>query len=329
MKFKESMKVGFLILVASLTLVLTACKDKKAAEASRIVKTWIGKEIQFPEDIQCCILGKETDSDFCIDLLRRNYKILLYVDSLECSSCRLKLPEWKQLIEESDSIFQGDLGFVLFFQPKNRRDMVNVFKQANFTYPLFLDINNSINKLNHFPQQQPYQCFLLDKNNKVLMIGNPALNPKIWDLYKKHISGNNPSQRNFTSVEIDKTAYNFEAIKVGESNKVVFQLRNTGTYPLVINHVSTSCGCLTVKWEKQPVIPEKSIQIEVEIKAEEAYFSKTIEVHCNIKESPIKLSISGMAEKKEIVKNKILKPDTSDGFQLLEGYNILSKYFKN
>jgi hypothetical protein len=86
------MKVGFLILVASLTLVLTACKDKKTAEASHIIKTWLGKEIQFPENIQCSILGKETDSGFCIDLLRRNYKILLYVDSIECSSCRLKLP---------------------------------------------------------------------------------------------------------------------------------------------------------------------------------------------------------------------------------------------
>jgi hypothetical protein len=38
--------------------------------------------------------------------------------------------------------------------------MVSVFRQANFTYPLFLDMNNSINRLNHFPQQQSYQCFL-------------------------------------------------------------------------------------------------------------------------------------------------------------------------
>jgi hypothetical protein len=193
--------------------------------------------------------------------------------------------------------------------------MVSIFKQADFTYPLFLDMNNNIDKLNHFPQQQSYQCFLLDKNNKVLMIGNPALNPKIWDLYKEHISGNKLSQRNFTSVEIDKTTYDFKTVKVGESNKVVFQLKNTGAYPLVINHVSTSCGCLTVKWEKQPVIPEKSTQIEVEIKAEEEYFSKTIEVHCNIKESPIKLSVNGTA-KEEIVKNEI--PDMSDGSQSVE-----------
>jgi hypothetical protein len=204
--------------------------------------------------------------------------------------------------------------------------MVSVFKQANFTYPLFLDMNNSINRLNHFPQQQSYQCFLLDKDNKVLMIGNPVLNPKIWDLYKEQISGNKLSQQHFTSAEIDKTEHNFGNIKVTESSKAVFQLRNTGEYPLVINRVSTSCGCLSVEWGKQAIAPGKSTQIEVEIKAEEGHFNKTVDVHCNIKGSPIKLTISGTANR-EIVKNERLKPDLSDRFQLVEGYNNISNNF--
>ncbi|GHT07506.1 hypothetical protein FACS189426_01040 [Bacteroidia bacterium] len=67
---------------------------------------------------------------------------------------------------------------------------------------------------------------------------------------------------------------------------------------MIINHVSTSCGCTAVEWEKQPVEPGKTADIKVEIKPEEdGYFNKTIDVYCNVKESPVKLSISGTANK--------------------------------
>ncbi|GHT13600.1 hypothetical protein FACS189426_18720 [Bacteroidia bacterium] len=54
---------------------------------------------------------------------------------------------------------------------------------------------------------------------------------------------------------------------------------------MIINHVSTFCGCTAVEWEKQPVEPGKTADIKVEIKPEEdGYFNKTIDVYCNVKE---------------------------------------------
>jgi hypothetical protein len=119
----------------------------------------------------------------------------LYVDSTGCSSCRLKLFQWKQLIEESDSLFQDRLSFLFFFQPKNKKEIAYLFQRDNFNYPVFIDMNNTINRLNHFPEKMEYQCFLLDKDNKVLMMGNPTLNPKIWDLYKEVITGEVSTKR--------------------------------------------------------------------------------------------------------------------------------------
>jgi hypothetical protein len=43
-------------------------------------------------------------------------------------------------------------------------------------------------KLNNFPQEREYQCFLLDKQNRVVMVGNPVYNHAIWELYKKIIN---------------------------------------------------------------------------------------------------------------------------------------------
>jgi hypothetical protein len=133
----------------------------------------------------------------------------------------------------------------------------------------------------------------------VLIVGDPIINQKIRQLYKDHIlGGKSEQQQNFTKVEMDKTKHNFGNIKINESKEISFQLKNTGTCPLIINHVSTSCGCITVEWDKQPVSPEKSIDIKMKIKfEEEGYLNKMIYVYCNTREIPIKFTINGIVHK--------------------------------
>jgi hypothetical protein len=76
------MKIKFLLSVVFFTLFFTACKNKKIVEVENIVKEWKGREIQFPENLQCTILGKDTIPDICTASFQKNYKILLYVDSI-------------------------------------------------------------------------------------------------------------------------------------------------------------------------------------------------------------------------------------------------------
>jgi hypothetical protein len=52
---------------------------------------------------------------------------------------------------------------------------------------VFLDVDDQLNKRNQLPRNPVYQCFLLDKFDRVLLIGNPVLNPQIWLLFKKAI----------------------------------------------------------------------------------------------------------------------------------------------
>jgi hypothetical protein len=320
------MKVWFLTLIALFAFGLTACKDKKVVEAEKIVKEWIGKTIVFPENFQCNVLGHDTVQDIC-NSLHKEYNILLYVDSTGCSSCRLKLPEWKQLIAESDSLFQGQIGFLLFFQPKNKKEINFLLKGNNFRYPVFIDMSMNIDHLNHFPKQQLYQCFLLDKDNQVMMIGNPVFSPKIWELYKEMISKNKTSQQqNLTSVEVDKTEYDFGNITVGKSKEIIFRLKNTGTYPLIINNVSASCGCTIVEWDKQPTKQRETSQIKVKIKPdEEGYFNKTVNVFCNT-EKQVKLIVCGTANKQsissEISLNQVRGSTLLNIFLIINNINI-------
>ena len=136
------------------------------------------------------ILGKDTLPELCGDCFHKEYKILLYVDSAGCSDCRLQLSVWKQLIEETDSLFHGKVGFLFYFQPKSIRNTGYLFLQDRFDYPILIDTSGEINRLNKFPQTMEYQCFLLNSDNKTLAIGNPTINLQIWELYKSLMQGN-------------------------------------------------------------------------------------------------------------------------------------------
>ena len=288
----------YIFITILLLIVFYACKENKRREdVAKVVNEWIGKEILFPENIPCYVSGKETLPEFCSEHSRKEFKILLYVDSMGCSNCRLKLSEWKQLMEEADSLFQGKLGFLLFFQPKSVKEMTHLFLLNKFDYPVFMDTKGIINDLNNFPQAMQYQCFLLDKNNSVMMIGNPVLNQRIWELYKEHLGEKNDEQDIKTTVRIDKFIHDYGTVQKGTSNPAVFTITNTGDNSLLIYRVSASCGCTNVSWNKHPVEAGQNATIHVEMKPEETgYFNKTVDVYCNAKESPVRLSVTGTTE---------------------------------
>jgi hypothetical protein len=139
-------------------------------------------------------MGKDTT---CVDLYGDNYKIMLCVDSPGCTGCRLKLSEWKAIIREAGTVFTRKPEFVFFFQPKKKdeKELAFLSKQNGFHHPVFTDRENEIGKRNGFPSNPEHQCFLPDRNNKVIIVGNPTINPGIWILFKKIITEKHSSRK--------------------------------------------------------------------------------------------------------------------------------------
>lgn len=179
---------SFCIFLLMLSLLLLACNKKanKEAEAEKIVTEWTEKTIQFPYNIAFSIYGRDTSS---MSFLETPYKILLYSDSTGCTSCKLKLLEWKALIHEADTALNGKLSFIFCFYPKDKKELSYLLMRDRFDYPVYVDVHNELYGLNRFPQKPEYQCFLLDKENRVVSIGNPVLNTRVWDLYKQIVIG--------------------------------------------------------------------------------------------------------------------------------------------
>lgn len=277
-------------------LCLFSCKENNRKEAEMILKEWTDKEVVFPTKIAFSIQGRST-TDFSIQ--DSEYKVVAYVDSSGCTSCKLHLSQWKEFIHYTDSTY-NNTQFLFFFFPKNARDIYHTLLADKFTYPICIDTLDSFNKLNHFPSDVRFQTFLLDKDNKVVAIGNPVHNPKIKEIYLNIISGGtmvHKEKQVRTEVTANEMALDLGEFGWNERQEATFALKNAGKNLLVVEDIITSCGCTSVEYSKEPVPPGKSLDIKVIYKADHPeHFSKTITVYCNAAASPLQFKVTGEAK---------------------------------
>ena len=280
-----------------LALLFISCKGNKQQLAA-LLKEWEQKEIIFPSHTVFTIQGKDT-VDFCI---KDQYKVLVYTDSTGCTGCRLRLADWKKFMQQVDSTSADSVQFLFFFFPKKGMELHHTLKMALFNNPVCIDKQDSLNILNHFLQRMDFQTFLLNENNKVVAVGNPIYNNKVRDLYLKILSNNKSLENNNegrqTSLKIDQMVLDMQSFLWEEKQTKSLSIQNTGSIPLVINDVTTSCGCTVVDYPKQPILPDKSDTLHISYQAEHpGHFNKTISIYCNTTSSPILTKIKGNAEK--------------------------------
>lgn len=177
------MRYYYCVIILGGMIFMMNCDHQVHSDHSKIVKRWQGKTINLPTRINWKVMGKDT---ICPELLNSPYKILVYIDSIGCTPCKFQTSKWQILI---DTCQQSQLNnsFLFVIHSTNYNELNIDFLIQNFSYPVIYDSKNDFYKLNHFPKE-PYQIFLLDKDNKVILIGSPINNPKMWKLYKKIIS---------------------------------------------------------------------------------------------------------------------------------------------
>jgi hypothetical protein len=275
------------------SLCMSCRNDGRQDDALRAVTQWLGRQIVFPDSLPCT--APDADAA-CIPTDSPHYKILMYVDSTGCISCKLRLTDWTRILHETDSLFGDQVDVLFFFQPKNEKELALIFRRDGFSLPVFLDRKSRLEQLNHFPATMEQRCFLLDQNNKVVLIGNPALNPKIWELYKQQIAGTAPDVRKAqteTEVTVDAPQHDLGTMQTGNTYTSTFALTNTGERPFAITDVKTSCGCTVPAWDGHPVAPGATATVSLNVTPDTpGAFHKTATVYGNTKK-PLQLSVIG------------------------------------
>jgi hypothetical protein len=201
-------------------------------------------------------------------------------------------------MEEVDLLTDGSVPFLFYFHPKDMKELRYLTRRDGFIYPVCFDKEDELNRLNQFPTNMTFHTFLLDKDNKVVAMGNPVHNPKVKELYLGLITGSRSSESSgqITQVSVNQTELDFGSFPKEEKQERSFVLTNTGKGLLVIQDITTSCGCTKVEYSKEPVRSGGTLEVKVIYEAEKAeHFNKTITVYCNTKNSPLRLTVKGTA----------------------------------
>ena len=103
------------------------------------------------------------------------------------------------------------------------------------------------------------------------------------------------------SIYFPELNHDFGKIKEGEKVACLFKFENRGEGNLLINSVTTSCGCTVPRFSEEPVPPEGSGTIEVTFDSayREGHQTKTVQVRSNADTPVVILIITA-----EIITNK-------------------------
>lgn len=95
---------------------------------------------------------------------------------------------------------------------------------------------------------------------------------------------------------VDSTLFNFGDVKEGEVVEKKFRFKNKGEFPLIINNITSSCGCTTPEWPREPIAPneESAILVRFNTKGKMGPQMKTITVYANTTPATTELNIQGV-----------------------------------
>ncbi len=97
-------------------------------------------------------------------------------------------------------------------------------------------------------------------------------------------------------IEFKNAEHNFGKIKEADGKvTTVFTFKNTGMTPLIINHVTASCGCTVPSWNEAPIEPGATgtITATYDPNRRPGKFAKSILVYSNATQPQLRLIIKG------------------------------------
>ena len=101
--------------------------------------------------------------------------------------------------------------------------------------------------------------------------------------------------------KLPKAAFNTTTHNFGKVNEAAgtvsceFTFKNTGTAPLIIQRVQTTCGCTTPNYTKEPVLPGKEgvIKVTYSTTGRPGTIDKAVTVFTNVPDTIYKLHLKG------------------------------------
>lgn len=175
-----------IVLTGCILLSLSSCSERQ--KLRKTMSKFVQSEIQIPDDLECMynreltIINKDT---------LKPYKLIVYYDSLDCSSCRIShLMDLYPLYDMADT---SNFSVITIFSPKkeNLEEVSFQIQILDPMIPVYIDRLGSFAQFNQgIPLDVKFHSFLVNNDDIVVLVGNPLYNENIAGLLNKIINNN-------------------------------------------------------------------------------------------------------------------------------------------
>ena len=173
-----------IVLLSAILCVSVSCNNRNVRKE---VVRMINSEITIPHLYDAIFNGKDTVMHISEDAY---FRMIILFDSTFCAYCHFpEMEVWNELILYSTATISKFVPIFIFCPGQGKVSALKLtLKQSHFKWPLFIDENDEFLKRNTvIPQDSRYHTFLLNSENRIVLVGNPVGNDALWALYKKVI----------------------------------------------------------------------------------------------------------------------------------------------
>lgn len=243
-------------------------------------------EIPLPKDLKWMVLGRDID----IEESSYDYKIVSFIDSAECVPCRLKYPEWNQVINELNENANINVECFTIIKSEDVGRINYLCKRDRYAHPIACASDIKLDFVSILPDNFEYQTVLLDSNNKIIAVGNPAVNPKVRKLYKEIIM----DQEKIATYE-KCYAKSAPVLSNKESEPTIFTIENNSDKKYTIQALVPSCDCISIVSFPDTLNPNTCMNIEISVTGDSTigYYNKYVDIFYNEREKPDRLILYG------------------------------------
>ncbi|MDE6588323.1 MAG: DUF1573 domain-containing protein [Paramuribaculum sp.] len=282
------MRLSSVIMIVGLVMAAASCSGRVDKE-KEVLASLLGREIVIPDSLVCRIL--DTPIDY--DMSNADYTIITYIDSAGCTPCRMKLQLWDSVIDDLTGQTDADLAYLMIVNTENSKEIGVNLQQYDFRHPVMLDKDNLFMQANGLPAEEAYHTLLLDLNNRIVAVGNPVVNPKVREVYRRIISGDNAVEER-PSLS-DRHAEALGTVNAGDTITRRFDLRNTTGSLMTIQEMVPSCDCISATISQMALPPDSTSIVTVTLVADTipGRLSRYVDIFYNETDNPERLTLHG------------------------------------
>ena len=264
-------------------------------EVEAVVNSWLGKVITVDPTVG--FITEKGDS-IDVDMPDADFRLIRYIGGDDCTSCRMHLHKYNEALRTLSDSAGTEVDFLCIVCPNNLDELRRILKTENRSnLKILVDSRDSLNRLNSFPEVDGLRTFLVDRNNRVLGVGDPAVNPRIMRLYTSILTSDSIRQqrsRPLTNLVMYPAFMKIGRIAAGDSVVGEFHVGNYGDEPFVLDALVPSCECVTAVLSSDTIAPHNEAIMRVVFREDEPIgsFERTVEIIGNI-DPGFTLSITG------------------------------------